>query len=265
MLINKTLNLMQFCPFIQTEETICSLLERDKHRVSDNYTLMYMPLAHIINEVGIEKANEVINHKESIVKNSKRVFICQHISVCELNFLENDIVFTPHTSNNDNFYAIPHYAVNYDSPIIEKSNDFSFIGSTTTHWTRKKITEVYDNCFDSGSHWGLDHNLSSDFRQKYITLTNKFKYALCPRGTGISSVRLFEAMAMNCTPVIIADDYNLPLDDIINWDEYVIRVPESDVLNIKNHITPKRDIFEIYNKYFANDKLHETIVHNLNG
>ena len=264
MQINKVFNLMQFCPFIKTEETICQLLEKDKDNISDNYTLMFMPLAHIINELGVPAANQIINHKKSMVDNSRRVFVCQHIHVDRLKFQSDDIVYTPHSEINDNFYTIPHYAVNYTEPLKEKINNFSFIGSTTTHWTRKKITELYDNCYDSGVHWGLDTNLSTNFKQKYIDHTNKFKYALCPRGTGISSVRFFEAMAMNCTPVIIADNYSLPLNDIINWDEYVIRVPESDILNIKNYITPKRDIFEIYNKYFANDKLHETIVHNLN-
>jgi len=263
MIINKSLNLMQFDPYIKTEETICKLLERDKGGISDDYTLMFMPLTHIINELGVRAANQIINHKKGVVKNSRRVFVCQHIFVNQLNFRDSDIVFTPHSTIEDNFYTIPHYAVNFNKPILEKKEGFSFLGSTTTHWTRKKITEVYDNCYDSGTHWGLDNNLSDDFKQKYIDHTNKFKYALCPRGTGISSVRLFEAMAMNCTPIIIADNYKLPLDNIINWDNYIIRVPERDVLKIENYLEPKNNILEIYNKYFSNNNLHETIKHTL--
>lgn len=68
---------------------------------------------------------------------------------------------------------------------------------------------------------------------------------------------------MNCTPIIIADNYKLPLDNIINWDNYIIRVPERDVLKIENYLEPKNNILEIYNKYFSNNNLHETIKHTL--
>jgi Exostosin family len=52
------------------------------------------------------------------------------------------------------------------------------------------------------------------------------RFVLCPRGEGLSSIRLFETMAVGRIPVIIADDAKLPLEDVIDYDRLIVRVPE---------------------------------------
>ena len=251
-----------FCPYIKTEERIFELLRRDADIISDEYVLIGLPLAHMINTIGVCETNKYISNINVGVER-RRVFVCQHIQVDKLAFKDTDIIFTPHCIEGSIFKSIPHYAVNYDEPRLNKKDSFSFIGSILTHCTRRKIVSLYDNCLDSGTAWGLDSNLSDSFKRRYIDHTNNFKYSLCPRGTGISSVRLFESMAMNCTPVVIADGYKLPLDNYIDWDNYVIRVPEVDVARIEEYIKPKRDIVGIYNKYLSNNNLHKPIIHEL--
>lgn len=264
MLIDKTLNILDWDPYMSTEKTICGLLECDRDKISDDFTLMYMPLASLINKLGFRALNEILNGLR--VKNTRRVFICQHLINSILEFRDDDIVFATHSYTHDNYHPMPHYAVNHDKPIEKKVDDFSFIGSIQTHWSRSVITATYDNCHDSGACWGLTrHGDTDEFIGKYIEHTNSFKYALCPRGMGVSTIRFFEAMAMNCTPVLIADDYQLPLEHIIDWDRYVIKVPEKDVLYIHRYLEPKEDIIDIYNKYFANDRLHKTVMLTLNG
>lgn len=264
MKIFKLDNFNKFCSYVNTEKQILDLLERDASEISDDFILIYLPLAELINSYGVNYVNNIINSNNLNFKNLKRVFICQHILVDHLLFLESDIVFSPHSSYKNNFISIPHYSINFDKPIKDKIDNFSFIGSTQTHWTRKEIVKLYDNCYDSGFHWGLSSDVSISFKKKYIDHTNRFRYSLCPRGTGISSIRLFESMAMNCTPIILADNYRLPLEDLINWKDFIIKIPEKEVFNIKNYIIPKKPIINIYNKYFKNDNLHYTIKIELN-
>lgn len=258
-----------FCPYIKTEETILSLLEGEKDIIDDKYTLCHVPLAHLINTVGIHKTNSIIKS----LKGNNRIFICQHILVNKLVFNENDIVFTPHSSLNDKFISIPHYSVNYDKSYIKENKEhlFSFLGSTTTHYTRKRIVNIYESCMDSNTHWGLD-NKSIDFKEKYIKLLGNSYFSLCPRGTGISSVRLFESMAMESIPVIIADNYYPPIAKL-NWNEFSVNIKESDIDKIDfilkeynaddiNYMSQK--VKEVYNEYFCNELLHKSILEHLN-
>ena len=277
MLINKHFDIKEYDPYIKTEETTFNLLIRDKDTISNEYELVPIPLAHWINTIGIPKTNSLISQ---VVSAKKRIFICQHIYVNYLKFRDTDIVFTPHSFTNDKFISIPHYAVNINDN-INKDRDklFSFMGSTTTHTTRKSLVKNYpSNCFDTNIHWGLDTNMTTDFKTNYINLLNDSIFSICPRGTGISSVRLFESMAMGCIPIVVADNYEYPLSDIIDWNKISIQVPEFDIIKdngiavnnkidnfIKQNDTKevKTEVLNIYNTYFSNDKLHKTILYNL--
>ena len=53
---------------------------------------------------------------------------------------------------------------------------------------------------------------------------------LCPRGAGPSSYRLFETMQMGRVPVVLSDQWVPP--DGPAWGEFLIRVPEHDVLRL---------------------------------
>jgi len=269
-IINSQISFTEYDPYIKTEETIFNLLERDKDLISDMYELMPYPLAHWINTLGIDRTNELIN---SLSSDKKRIFICQHIYVNNLVFRDSDIIFTPHSSKNDRFITIPHYAVNVNENLIksEKVFDFSFLGSTTTHNIRKSLVAKYpDKCFDSKVHWGLEKGMSNDFNNQYTRMLGESIFSVCPRGTGISSVRLFESMAMGSIPIIVADGYDPPLSDIIDWNSISITLPEKyilDNLKIEDNLDRDRDIKSmveimdnIYNEYFSNENLHKTII-----
>lgn len=268
MIINNSINFTEWDPYISTEETICKLLIRDKRQISDDYELMPYPLAHWINTIGIPRTQKII---DSLNSSKIRIFICQHIFVNKLKFKENDLVFTPHSSVNDSYYTIPHYAVNVDKSLIkkDKSYEFSFLGSTSTHKVRKDLVNMYDTCFDSNVHWGLDKGMSKDFNNNYIELLGDSKFSCCPRGTGISSVRLFESMSMGSIPIILADGYKPPLNDKINWSEISLMVNEDNICDIPRLILEvdykvmKDKMINTYNKYFSNENLHKTVLLNL--
>jgi hypothetical protein len=66
------------------------------------------------------------------------------------------------------------------------------------------------------------------------------KFALCPRGVGASSFRIFEAMQLGRAPVIIADDWSPPPGP--DWNSFAIFVPErhlARVPSILRHLEPE--------------------------
>ena len=58
---------------------------------------------------------------------------------------------------------------------------------------------------------------------------NTSKFILAPRGCGLNSIRFFEALSFGRIPILIADDTKLPLEEKIDYSEFVIRVPESEM------------------------------------
>ncbi|KAJ6358765.1 hypothetical protein OIU76_000482 [Salix suchowensis] len=56
------------------------------------------------------------------------------------------------------------------------------------------------------------------------------KFCICPRGeTQVGGVCLSESMAFGCVPVIMSDYYDLPFNDILDWDEFSVILKEDDV------------------------------------
>jgi hypothetical protein len=65
-----------------------------------------------------------------------------------------------------------------------------------------------------------------DYLLRYATISQASKFILCPRGQGVSSVRLFDAMRMARVPVILSDEWVQPIGP--SWEKFSIRVPEKD-------------------------------------
>lgn len=256
MILNEQIQNIEYCPFINTEKSIIESIKNNLDIISDEYELMPYPLAHWINTIGVNQTNQILSNLNS---DKKRVFICQHNFVGNLKFNDDDLVFTPHSSNNDNFISIPHIAINWNQDYIkdDKKFKFSFLGSSKTHTTRQQLIDLYpESCFDSGQYWGLDKNMTREFNDKYIKMIGDSYFSLCPRGTGISTVRLFESVYMNSIPVIIADGYKKPISDIINWDEFSITIEEENINKLEdiiNSITDDEIIKKQEKLKFIND------------
>jgi len=94
----------------------------------------------------------------------------------------------------------------------------------------------YDSVFVSngvgfGDHFvGQTENHRARARRPYWEMASRSKYALCPRGAGTSTVRIFEMMEACIAPVIVADDWLPPLGP--SWEEFALFVPESEISSI---------------------------------
>lgn len=73
-------------------------------------------------------------------------------------------------------------------------------------------------------------DISWNVKLKYLSQS---KFCLIPRGKDVWSSDLMDAVMSGCIPVILSDHYHLPLQGIVNWSEFSIIIPESQVANLK--------------------------------
>jgi hypothetical protein len=69
------------------------------------------------------------------------------------------------------------------------------------------------------SHFFEGRVLGTSARRDYLSNLDSNSYALCIRGSGNYSIRLYEAMAKGRIPVIVDTDLRLPLDGLRNWKQ----------------------------------------------
>lgn len=94
-------------------------------------------------------------------------------------------------------------------------------------------------------------------RKRSIATAADSLFALCPRGMGASTVRLFEAMELGVAPVVLSDDWVEPPGP--SWSTFCLRVPERDVarlpdvLRVLGHHAPKMGQLAraAWERYFA--------------
>ena len=63
-------------------------------------------------------------------------------------------------------------------------------------------------------------------KHSYRALAVGSKFALIVEGFGYATFRLTEMMSAGSIPVILIDHYVLPYDDILDWENFSVRIPE---------------------------------------
>ena len=70
----------------------------------------------------------------------------------------------------------------------------------------------------------------SEALRSYAETLHRAKFVVCPRGEGLSSVRLFETMRVGRCPVIVSDGWTPP--PLVDWESCAIRVAQRDVRHL---------------------------------
>jgi hypothetical protein len=97
-----------------------------------------------------------------------------------------------------------------------------FRGDVASHPIRKRVVSLKDPSFS------VEHrNTGLTTEASYARDLQSGKFVLCPRGRGVSSFRIFEAMRLGRVPVVISDDWVEPPN--CDWSEFHIRVAERDI------------------------------------
>lgn len=105
---------------------------------------------------------------------------------------------------------------------------FSFVGAAAAHPVRRRVLALRDPR-------GLLVNAGAErasvpeekYRERFSRSLHGSKFVLCPRGGGVSSFRLFEAMMLGRVPVVISDQLILPEGP--DWEHCSLRVAEAEV------------------------------------
>ena len=101
-------------------------------------------------------------------------------------------------------------------------------GNTTSNKIRALIIESLsdkpDIHFGKTMSW-LNHDEKE--KQVYIDLIENSKFSLCPAGLAPVTFRIFESMALGRCPIIISDEFVLPLGP--KWENFALFFPENDI------------------------------------
>jgi hypothetical protein len=132
---------------------------------------------------------------------------------------------------------------------FDKRYLYSFMGKANS-WPRKRLFRYVHSSSDtlietahSYHHWANDAHESSKEgqRRRYAEVMASSKFALCPRGCGISSYRLFESMSLGVCPVVISDSWR-PIEEI-DWN-FALFVPERKISQIDQVMRSHADEWE---------------------
>jgi len=108
-------------------------------------------------------------------------------------------------------------------------------------------------------------------QRRFCEVLRQSKFALCPRGRGRSSVRLFEAMKLGVAPVILSDDWLPPEGP--DWGSCSVRVRESEVGNVEAILQEREAEWpelgaaarEAFERYFADEVYFNYVIWVLDG
>jgi len=206
--------------------------------------------------------------------------VCQHDDAPQRHFLPKDTMIFSAGGNatRGNIIPIPLIC----SPIVLPNEDISvekellcsFVGSDT-HPIRKKMIQQFENDDDFAiihREWAM--NVGEASLNLFKRITKRSVFALCPRGYGKTSFRMYEVMQMGAIPVYLSDDHYLPWADELDWNEFAVLVKEKDIPNIKTILLSysekkQQDMVnrakQIYNDYFSLDGVCKQIQKRVNN
>jgi len=160
---------------------------------------------------------------------------------------------------------------------VERRFLYSFMGGSTS-WARKRLFRALQSQQDtiveatnSYNHWSTDtadEDRRVSQRLRYAEVMAASKFALCPRGCGLSSYRLFESMSLGVAPVIISDAWQ-PIDGL-DWS-FALRVREKHIPELDRIVRTHEDEWQIrsaaglaaYKALLAEDVVAQHVHHSL--
>jgi hypothetical protein len=142
-------------------------------------------------------------------------------------------------------YPLPFNALVQAFPHEDAIYNFGFVGGITAALRVRlldtlKPTEQRDRSFVSvnANDWRTTYvERDNELKRSYVSFLQQTKFILCPRGYGVGSARVFEAMQAGRVPVIISDRYVPPSG--IDWAACSIRISETGLADIPRVISSR--------------------------
>lgn len=146
----------------------------------------------------------------------------------------------------------------------------SFVGSFNTHPIRYLMNSVLGG--EKGFHIEETNTREANYApayKKFLGITSKSYFVLCPRGYGRTSFRLYESMQLGCVPVYISDDPWIPFEKYLNWRRFAVVVHPCEIKEIPGILNSivksgeyenmRKEAIETYEKYFTYSGCFKTI------
>ena len=188
-------------------------------------------LIHNYAKTGLEELQREVD--KSILDDNKTFTICQYDDGPVVNLGKTTIFLSSRKMQEG--IDIPLLCLSHRKPFFRSPKKYlaSFIGRLSTHYIRQEMAECLKNREDV---YISDGDKGTEF---FVKKTLESYIALCPRGYGGSSFRIFEAMQLGVVPFLISDIDTRPFKKFISWNEVSL---------FTNSVRNMNDIFNSLNQ-----------------
>ncbi len=153
---------------------------------------------------------------------------------------------------------------------------FSFVGSVVTSPVRNRVIALkhqqallLDTSQSDGYKGGQSSQVYAEFRSSFQRKLADSDFILCPRGIGVSSIRLFETRRSGRVPVVISDHWVPPSG--IPWEQFIVQIDENDIESIPDRLeTLKKHAYEMghearihWEKNFSSTQIFNWIINQI--
>lgn len=112
-------------------------------------------------------------------------------------------------------------------PIPAKRNTLAFFAGEINSPVRARLLEVWKDDPEISVHFG---RLSTPYSEALL----QSKFCLHVKGFEVNTARIGDALYYGCVPIIIANHYDLPFNDILNWKSFSLVVATLDIPLLKD-------------------------------
>ncbi|XP_042473646.1 probable glycosyltransferase At5g03795 [Zingiber officinale] len=171
-----------------------------------------------------------------VIKNSIRV-------VCSPSY---DFGYIPHKD-----VALPQVLQPFALPL--GGNDIenrTILGFWAGH-RNSKIRVILARVWENDTELAISNNRINRAigRLVYQKTFYRTKFCICPGGSQVNSARIADSIHYGCVPVILSNYYDLPFNDILDWQKFSIVLKESDVYRLKSILksVPHEKFVDLHN------------------
>ncbi len=158
-----------------------------------------------------------------------------------------DVLFTPHVPKGKTYDGIkvlpfPHYPLNGVPPAEHKDILYSFIGYSSYKCVREKILRMKkheDAVIIRRNRWyfGFRRKIKERDKKQYKNILARSRYSLCPRGSGLGTIRFWESLQAGAIPIVITKENEaVSLPPGFDWNSCAIFLTIKDIDRINDII-----------------------------
>jgi hypothetical protein len=212
-----------------------------KNLVTDGIERIYLPIYwtnyYVQNDYGKGNISPLYRFLDSLDKN-KKYFTCVQYDDGILE-MPSDLDLMVFSSGHPSGVSLPLLPSHYlDKPVTDKRYDLTFIGNAGNHPIRSEAIS-YTSC------WHFD-GLSS---HEYYKVLAQSEFALCPRGYGVTSFRLYEALHCGAVPIYVSDVHWLPYSRVIDWNKIAIIIKPEEIHTTREQMANHVQDWDYYEEY----------------